>query len=87
MKATKQVNILDLKVGDIAHAHGARFEIVSTTIYDEKAFGNTSGKEWISDVMSANAKWIDGRIETGYFGPNKDWSFQGNKLVTVTIEV
>ncbi len=87
MNATnlKQINILNIFVGDIVRFHGARFEITTTRIYketDERLIENGC-----FNVMCANGKWIDGQIVDGYFGPTKDWGFQGNKNATVMIEM
>lgn len=84
MNATKRINQLEIEVGNIVHAHGARFEITEVRTYAEHdkqllAMGRDK-------VVAATGKWIDGRIETGYFGPEKDWTFQGNSGVTLRIE-
>jgi len=85
--ATKPKTIVirttDLNVGDIVHFHGARFEIYNTTMFREteeryKIYG---------PVMVAMGKWLDGAIVNGYFGPNKDWNFQGNKNASVCVEM
>ena len=73
--STKSVNIMDLNTGMIVHCHSARFEITSTRIYQD--CGQPGEK---NRVMVANGKWLDGRIEPGYFGPGNDWEFQGNYL-------
>lgn len=73
--STKSVNIMDLKTGMIVHCHSARFEITSTRIYQDCGKQGEKNK-----VMVANGKWLDGRIEPFYFGPEKDWKFQGNYL-------
>ncbi len=78
--ATKVVNIMELQVGNVVHSHGARFEIVSAkTVTDRTADNN-------GPIMCAMGKWLDGRTETGYFGPGKDWNFQGNRNVNHTVE-
>lgn len=75
---------LELRVGDIAHFHGARFEITRAELKQE------TDKQLIDaghpQYMSADGKWLDGAIETGYFGPTKDWYFQGNGNATCCIE-
>ncbi|HIA2362687.1 TPA: hypothetical protein ACU92F_007434, partial [Burkholderia contaminans] len=76
MNATKRINQLEIQVGNIVHAYGARFEITEVRTYDERderliAMGRDK-------VVAAKGKWLDGRIETGYFGPTKDFNFQGN---------
>lgn len=67
----KKVNILGLDDGDVVFAHGAKFEVTSTEIYD--------------DLMVAHSKWLDGDIIPGYFGPDKGWTFQGNSRVELYI--
>lgn len=64
-------NILDLEVGDIVDFYSAKFEIISTKIvmYDG------------DQVMVAHAKWLSGNEVPFYFGPDKDWTFQGNHHV------
>jgi hypothetical protein len=77
----KTICRLDLKVGDIAHFYGARFEITSTEMVADK---------WCDGhgpVQRANGRWLDGHIQPCYFGPDKDWTFQGNKYSSDTIEV
>lgn len=82
-KATlKTITLPELNVGDIVHAHGARFEVYCATMYKEH---EAKYKEH-GPIMNAQARWLDGRTETGYFGPGKDWTFQGNKLATLNIE-
>lgn len=82
-KGTISICKLDLKVGDIAHFHGARFEIYSTNIVD-----GHNDREWPDEkVMVAMGKWLDGHTVTGYFGPGKDWNFQGNHRAYVDIEM
>jgi hypothetical protein len=77
-------NILDLQPGDIVHSHGARFEVASIKVYGPSTQGYSGCYD--ENVMSADAKWIDGDIIRGYFGPFQNWNFQGNKNVTVRVE-
>lgn len=82
---TKLINQMDVKVGDIVHSYGARFEIISRTDHKETdpvvlAYGGTE------TFCSAIGKWLDGEIIRGYFGPDMNWNFQGNKRVTLRIE-
>lgn len=77
----KTICRLDLKVGDIAHFYGARFEITETASIDPRS------QTIHGQIMSANGKWLDGTIEPGYFGPDQDWTFQGNKYSSTVIEV
>jgi hypothetical protein len=62
--------------------YGARFEIYSTAMYPE--LDDPINKEY-GPVMVAMGKWLDGEIVRGYFGPGKDWNFQGNRLARVTV--
>lgn len=81
---TKQIPYTELNVGDIVNFYGARFEIVKATCFKE-----TEQKYIDNDcpvIMSAQGKWLDGNIINGYFGPTKDWIFQGNKLAIADIE-
>ncbi len=82
---TKYINQMDVKIGDIVHFHGARFEITSRKDYKENNPIILAGG--IDSYCAANGKWLDGEIINGYFGPKKDWNFQGNKRVTLTIEI
>jgi hypothetical protein len=83
--ATKQVNIMDLKVGDIVHFHGARFEITSRREVQETS--PEFVENGITSYVTCNGKWLSGNIERGYFGPTKDWNFQGNKRVSHAVEI
>ncbi|TES65654.1 hypothetical protein E2P84_36615 [Burkholderia cepacia] len=83
---TIRISTTQLHKGDVVHAHGARFEIVSdVTSYrgqGEPAF-NEHG---VGSVAACTGRWIDGAVVRGYFGPNKDWTFQGNHHALVRIE-
>jgi hypothetical protein len=79
MKTVKRINQLDIKVGHIVHFHGARFEIVARAEYRDRETGEL--------VVAATGKWLDGEAIRHYFGPDKDWNFQGNKSVIRQIEV
>jgi hypothetical protein len=72
-----QKSVTDLNVGDIVQAHGAMFEIISQELVKEL--------DGSSVVAIPVGKWLSGRIETGYFGPTKNWVFQGNHLHVVTV--
>ena len=67
----------ELKVGDCVLFDGAEFEITSTRI-----FPHWNGTAYV-DTMSANGKWLNGRIQQHYFGPGVDWVFQGNASRTI----
>ena len=80
MTTLTQISNTELQVGNIVHFHGARFEIVSTDLQkDHRDEGN-------GDIMVAMGKWLDGEVVQGYFGPTKQWNFQGNKLAIREIE-
>ena len=71
-------NILDLAVGDQVFAHSSVFEIYSVEIHPERdpVYGDGRG------IMVAMGRWLYGAAVPGYFGPGKDWNFQGNSRVT-----
>lgn len=77
-----QITVPQLNVGAIVHAHGARFEVLA--VNDVSAFY----RDLIADevVFSCPAKWLDGAVQNGYFGPTKNWTFQGNNSATVMVE-
>lgn len=75
----QQVLNTQVIVGDIIHAHGAVFKVKEVRNYPGVG---TDGK----DVAANIAEWVSGRIEPGYFGPDKDWNFQGNDRATQLIE-
>lgn len=69
------VRATEVQIGNIIHAYGARFEVVRIVRFTEQ------------DVVQANiARWLDGRIEVGYFGPSKDFNFQGTSCGMFRIE-
>lgn len=81
---TKSVIYPELKVGDVVHFYGARFEIKSTKIVPE------TDPRYVhnGDIMSAQGVWIDGAEVRGYFGRNKpNWHFQGNKNAVAAVEI
>lgn len=69
------------KAGYIVHFYGARFQIVADA---RESNGHRSQAAHLitadgpSDCATAIGKWVSGEIVPGYFGPNKDWNFQGN---------
>lgn len=84
-KPTVSKLIRDLQPGDIVHAHQARFKILAVpTIYPVKPDDQYADG---GDVANVPAKWLDGAVERGYFGPDKDWTFQGNNRVKVAVEI
>lgn len=80
---SQHVNITQMRVGDIVHAHGARFRVKEIRNYALSSFPDRQGPD---HVVVNIAEWLSGRIERGYFGPNKDWNFQGNHNVSLWIE-
>jgi len=75
-----RIPVTELKAGMVVHAHGARFEIREAKVVKDTYRGE------VRDVGVARAKWLNGHIEVGYFGPTKDWTFQGTSVVTVSLE-
>lgn len=85
------ISVTQLTIGQIARAHGARFEIVSTResrghIDGYCAYGRFEEFVGPSPVAYAIGRFIDGEPQPGYFGPGKDWSFQGNANARVRVE-
>lgn len=85
MSSTKSVT--ELNVGDKVAAHGAVFEIISTgaglvTCDCEQYDPNYVG---VCSVAVPVGRWLSGETVPGYFGPGKDWKFQGNHRHTVTL--
>lgn len=85
---TSRVNLpyTELQVGHIVQFYGARFEIYSTETHPQDA-DHVAKYGVISDTMVAKGRWIDGAIIPGYFGPSKDWTFQGNAHATAWVEL
>lgn len=77
---TKQINYTELNVGNVVHFHGARFEIYEAYMIADPLPDNSG------PIMRAKGKWLDGATVNGYFGPNKDWIFQGNKRAICSVE-
>ena len=79
MQTTKYIH--EFKEGDIVHAHGALFKIVSGA-QESQAHRPQAGHLQTAfgpcDVAWAIGKWISGESITGYFGPSNNWVFQGN---------
>jgi len=86
MNQTKSIKYTELQVGNVVRFYGARFEIVNAVMYRQDA-DHIAQYGVISHTMVAKGKWLDGEIITGYFGPTKDWNFQGNSNASVTIEI
>lgn len=92
MPKYQTVSATELRVGDIAHAHGSTFEIVSTGesrghIDGSHAYGSFRQFVGPSPVAAPVGKFIGGEPITGYFGPTQDWVFQGNHRRSVSIEL
>lgn len=83
--STTLVTYMQLAVGCIVHFHGARFEILSAKVRQERDARNIANGN--AEFMSAKGKWLDGHIEPGYFGPTKEWHFQGNSRAKATVEI
>ena len=49
MTTTKQITKPELKVGNIAHFHGARFEITSTLLVEDRE-KDANGRSWLPMV-------------------------------------
>ena len=88
MKTLKTIKATELQVGNIVHFYGARFEVLSIQMHiDYKYKWPTNEIESGTFFLSSDAKWLDGDVVNGYFGPTKNWNFQGNHLRTIDIEV
>ena len=81
-KILMTITVPQLQVGNIAHAHGARFEIVSVVDCTEHHRAVELGEV----IVSAKGKWLDGADMGAYFGPGIDWTFQGNANALATVE-
>lgn len=75
------IPVTELNVGDTVRFHGARFQVHTAAMYKDH------GPAEHGPVMTALATWIDGETMPGYFGPGKDWNFQGNQLHRVRREL
>ena len=80
---TKSVPIAELEIGNVVVAHGARFRVEERFFAPAKV--GVIGSE--RDIYNVRASFIDGREEPGYFGPKKDFNFQGILGVTVAVEI
>jgi hypothetical protein len=92
MKDVQYVSATELHAGDVAYFHGAQFEIVSTGEsrghIDGVAAYNNSFNDFVgpSPVATPRGRWIGGEVVEGYFGPDRDWYFQGNRRRVVAIQ-
>lgn len=76
------IPVTKLKVGDTVRFHGARFYVHTTNLHRHQV-----GEAFTDHVMSAMATWLDGDIMANYFGPGRDWNFQGNEAHRVRREL
>ena len=76
MVATRKVKSSELEAGMIVYFYGARFEL-----QDNRKVSEQDGKP----VYGITGKWLDGEVVRGYFGPDKDWRFQGNDNACWTV--
>lgn len=92
MKTFQYVSVTELRVGDVAHAHGAEFVIFTTGESRGHidgygaAYGSFLDFVGPSPVARPVGRWIAGETVEGYFGPDVDWTFQGNHRRVVAIE-
>jgi hypothetical protein len=92
MKDVQYVSVTSLRPGDVVYAHGGVFEIISTGYgYMRRedgasAYGSYADFVGPSPVAVPVGKFIGGQEVTGYFGPTKDWTFQGNHRHVVAIK-
>jgi hypothetical protein len=73
--------IKDLVAGDIVKEYDAYFLIVKDAI--SSMSHRPEGPRGVvtqgpSDCAWADSKWVSGEVVKGYFGPDKNWLFQGN---------
>lgn len=79
------VAVTNLRVGDMVEFYGAIFEIVDTGesrghIDGHEAYGRFDDFVGPSPVAVPKGRFVSGAPVTGYFGPDRDWTFQGNQL-------
>jgi hypothetical protein len=84
------IPVTSLRVGDIAHAYGGIFEIIKTGesrghIDGNMAYGSFRDFIGPSPVAVPIGRFVGGEATEGYFGPGKDWSFQGNSRAVAWI--
>ena len=87
---TQCVPVTQLRVGDVAYFHGGVFAITSTGesrghIDGYMGYGSFGAFVGPSPVAVPVGRFIGGEAVLGYFGPGKDWAFQGNRRAMVTI--
>lgn len=74
------IRTIDLKVGDKISFYGALFEI-SSVRHISWPDRDDMGPE---KTTIANGVWQSGNEVPGYFGKNRDWTFQGNHRATLS---
>lgn len=77
MTNTVRVLSSELEAGMVVHFYGARFEL-----QDNRKVSEQNGMQ----VYGITGKWLDGAIIPNYFGPSKDWRFQGNDRASWCVE-
>jgi hypothetical protein len=91
MKDVQYVSVTELHAGDVVYAHGGIFEITRTGesrghIDGSFAYGAYDAFVGPSQVAVPQAKFVGGQSQGEYFGPTKDWTFQGNHRHVVAIK-
>jgi hypothetical protein len=92
MKDVQYVSVTELHAGDVAYFHGGEFEIVSTGESRGhidgygRAYGSFHDFVGPSPVAVPCGRWLGGEIVPNYFGPGRDWWFQGNHRRVVAIK-
>lgn len=84
------VSVTELNVGDKIAFYGGEFEIVKVTesrghIDGYAAYGRFDDFVGPSPVAVARGRFIGGKPCDGYFGPSKDFTFQGNALTRLSV--
>jgi hypothetical protein len=85
MKTDLAKAVTEFNVGDRVEFYGGEFEIVEVResrghIKGCAAYGRLADFVGPSPVAYARGKFIGGRAALDYFGPDKDFVFQGNAL-------
>lgn len=82
--------VTELNIGDVVEFYGALFEIIDSGesrghIDGYGAYGLFDDFVGPSPVAVPVGRWIFGAVVSGYFGPTKTWTFQGNCLNQVIV--
>lgn len=85
MKAYKR--IANLKAGDIVHAHGGTFRILTNAV--ESSIHRPQSASLVyahgpADCARAKSECLTGEV-IGYFKPGTEWTFQGSSAVSVIV--